>query len=164
MLRKLIVLAVRRAQAEGDVCWIWDGHDKRAFKRFCPIWPDEWVGSKGHRYNAFPWWRPFNFMLHCWRPTTRKDEQMHDHPRWTVTIVLQGRLTEITPWSRRDLKPGSIVFRSRKSIHTFHIPEDQRGKIWTLFIVGPRLYKQNWYNIQRFDNGNLDADDFAKAT
>lgn len=76
-------------------------------------------------------------------------EAFHDHPRWSVTICLKGRIIERTPWGERELRPGSIVFRSRKAIHAFELP-DQEGEVWTLFIVGRRNHRQNGYVVKPF--------------
>lgn len=112
------------------------------FWRFEPFWPDEWNGR-----NRPPWWRPFNALLHYWKPDKDAHEPFHDHPRWTVTIVLRGRIVEETPWTRRELRPGSIVVRSRKSIHRFFMPPGQRTA-WTLFLVGRRDHRQNTYQVE----------------
>jgi hypothetical protein len=110
------------------------------------LWRDEWIDGD-QRWNRPPWWRPFNAFLHCWRPQ-HSGEEFHDHPRWSVTIVLKGQLTERTPWNAKLLKPGSIVIRSRKAIHAFQVAPEWRGKTWTLFIVGRRNHRQNRYEIK----------------
>lgn len=117
------------------------------FHRFDPFWPDEWVTAEGKRYNRPPWWRPFNALLHHWKPTPGTREGYHDHPRWSITICLRGALDEHTPWATKRLRPGSIVIRSRKYIHAFSIPEGYSGKTWTLFIVGRRNHAQNSYVV-----------------
>lgn len=145
--------------------------DKQSFRRVEFLWRDEihdgawdrhlrwlvkenpgahdsfaWTGMGPPRFNRPPLWRPFNAFLHCWRP--RHDgEEMHDHPRWTVTVCLAGQLIEKTPWGERTLRPGSIVVRSRKAIHAFSVEPRFRGKTWTLFIVGRRNHRQNTYAI-----------------
>lgn len=114
--------------------------------RYQPFWPDEWTGKSGEHYDRPPWWRPFNILLHQW--VGAHDGQMHDHPRWSVTIVLRGSLVEHTPWRSRVLKPGSIVIRSRKYIHMFEVVPGEEP--WTLFIVGRRNHKQNGYVVKPF--------------
>lgn len=106
-----------------------------------------WTGMGPRRFNRPPWWRPFNAFLHCWRPQ-HDGEEFHDHPRWSITVVLRGTLIERTPWQTRLLKPGSIVIRSRKAIHAFQVPEYARGRTWTLFIVGRRNHRQTRFQIQ----------------
>jgi hypothetical protein len=121
--------------------------DTHVFWRWAPFWPDERVSGSGRHVHRPPWWRPFNVLLHCWNPTDDQSEGMHDHPRWSVTLCLRGRIVEHTPWWTRELRPGSIVFRSRKAIHAFAVPDGYRGKTWTLFIVGRRNHPQNTYVV-----------------
>lgn len=114
-------------------------------------WPDNFWDEHRDRYpvrpHRLPWWMPFNAFLHCWHPEAGTREGFHDHPRWSVTICLKGRITEITPWDRRELRPGSIVVRSRKAIHAFEVPESFAGETWTLFIVGRRKHRQNTFVV-----------------
>lgn len=128
--------------------------DKQLFTRYECLLPDEWPDSwwdqcredEPTRPNALPWWMPFNVFLHQWNPEA-DTEEFHDHPRWTITILLKGRMVEKTPWGQRTLKPGSIVIRSRKAIHAFEMPDGFHGRTWTLFIVGRRKYRQNTYQV-----------------
>lgn len=112
-------------------------------------WPDSWWDPHRESYptrpNKLPWWLPFNMFVHNWSPSPGFEEDLHDHPRWTITICLKGRIIERTPWGDRLLKPGSIVIRSRKAIHGFALPDQADGEVWTLFIVGRRKYRQNTY-------------------
>jgi hypothetical protein len=130
-------------------------HSAQIAERYRPFWEDEWThnGKTNHRP---PWWRPFNILLHRW--IIGNDESgWHDHPRWSITILLKGRLIERTPWGDRALKPGSIVFRPRKAIHRFDKPDGEDA--WTLFIVGRRNHEQNAYTVTPFSkiNGKGDA-------
>jgi quercetin dioxygenase-like cupin family protein len=90
---------------------------------------------------------PANVFLHRWNPEPGTREGFHDHPRWSITICLKGRITEITPWGRQELRPGSVVIRSRKAIHAFEVGEDHKGETYTLFIVGRRKHRQNTYIV-----------------
>ena len=117
------------------------------FWRMEPFWPDEYIGKDGKHWHRSPWWRPFNALLHQWAPISGTREGWHDHPRWSITICLRGRMTEHTPWGDHLLTPGSIMIRSRKAIHAFSIPEGFSGKTWTLFIVGRRNHRQNTYVV-----------------
>lgn len=108
---------------------------------FCP------VCKKGWRPSALPWWLPANAFLHRWEPEPGAHEEFHDHPRWSMTICLKGRITEVTPWGSRTLRPGSIVIRSRRAIHRFEVPEEAGPEIWTLFIVGRRKHRQNTFQV-----------------
>lgn len=115
-------------------------------------WPDKWFDRlranepNAKRPNALPWWLPFNMFLHHWRLGPNTPESFHDHPRWSITVCLKGKIIERTPWGERLLTPGSIVVRSRKYIHAFEVPQDA-GEVWTLFIVGRRKHRQNSYAV-----------------
>jgi hypothetical protein len=114
-------------------------------------WPDSWWDDHRDSYperpNKLPWWLPFNMFVHNWAPQKGFEEDFHDHPRWSITICLKGRIIERTPWGSRLLKPGSIVIRSRKSIHGFALDPTYEGEIFTLFIVGRRVARQNTYEV-----------------
>lgn len=143
-----ILWAIRRARYPVRVVTF--GGDLLFF-RYQFLWPDEYLyaRSDGTRImiDALPWWRPFNAFVHRWCPAPELRESIHDHPRWSITICLSGRIIERTPWGERLLKPGSIVFRSHKAIHSFEVPRGYRGKTWTLFIVGRRKHRQNTYVV-----------------
>jgi hypothetical protein len=117
----------------------WDEHKARCKCHWCP--------AQDRRPRALPWWLPLNAFLHHWRLGANTPEEFHDHPRWSVTIVLKGRILERTPWGVNQLRPGSVVIRSRKYIHAFEIPEGA-GEVWTLFIVGRRKHRQNQYDVK----------------
>lgn len=158
-------MTVTRKIADGFILWavrrvprptrvVTFGEDT-LFHRFEFLWPDEWCDSIWdearedfpERPHKLPWWRPFNAFVHCWRPAPELRESIHDHPRWSITVCLRGRIIERTPWCERLLTPGSIVFRSHKAIHSFEVPRGYQGKTWTLFIVGRRKHRQNTYVV-----------------
>ena len=147
LVRQFIVWAVRRTDASSRVQVVTFDREN-SFRRFAFLWRDEYVSRSGQHWDRPPWWRPFNVLLHCWRPSPRTEEAMHDHPRWSVTVCLAGRIVERTPWGERTLRPGSVVVRSRKAIHAFRVPDGFRGRTWTLFIVGRRNHQQNRYVIR----------------
>jgi hypothetical protein len=122
-------------------------------------WPDKWVDEHkrvctcnfcrikgGWRPHLPPWFFPINAFLHNWNPEKGATEEFHDHPRWSITVCLKGRIVEVTPWGERELRPGSIVLRTRRAIHKFRLPPDA-GDVWTLFIVGRRKVRQNTYRV-----------------
>jgi hypothetical protein len=121
--------------------------DEHVFTRYAPFWPDEVRTDGGNVRCRPPWFRPFNILFHCWDPEPGSEEAMHDHPRWSITVCLKGQIIERTPWSERLLRPGSIVIRSRKAIHSFVVPDEHLGKTWTMFIVGRRNHRQNTYFV-----------------
>lgn len=149
-----IAWAVKRARTPQPVVTF---DDRPLFDRYEFLrrdeWPDSWWDEHRARHpkrpNALPWWMPFNAFVHHWPLADGVAEEFHDHPRWTVTICLKGRIVEVTPWSERLLKPGSIAIRSRRSIHAFKAPEGSSGEAWTLFIVGRRKTRQNTFVVTR---------------
>ena len=148
MIAKLISALITWAKAREPHPLRVVTHDagKLLFHRYQPAWPEEFVSKDGRHFNRAPWWRPFNLLLHHWQEGHR--EAMHDHPRWSITIVLRGSLIEHTPWSSRTLTPGSIVIRPRKAIHAFEILPG--AEPWTLFIVGRRNHRQNGFVVTPF--------------
>lgn len=151
LISSFILWAIKRAPFAQDVVTHED--HRLIFKRYAPFWYDEYHYISGRTGNLVrshrpPWWRPFNILLHRWVAAHR--EAMHDHPRWSITICLRGRIIEHTPWGSRELRPGSVVIRCRKAIHAFELPAGAHGKTWTLFIVGRRNHRQNGYIVKPF--------------
>jgi len=145
-IHRLLKWAVDRAVYSEELI---DSNDKVITQRYCPFWRDEYADDKGIHQCRPPWYRPFNILLHCWQ---NSDEgSMHDHPRWSITILLAGKAIEHNPWGKRELIPGSIVVRSRKAIHRIEIPPEFIGITWSLFIVGRRNHLQNYYKVNSYD-------------
>jgi hypothetical protein len=82
-----------------------------------------------------------------------EDRAFHDHPWWSISIILRGGYWEIVPINQRQHRrldldyrkrvwrgPGSIVFRSATDRHRLEIPEG--GDAWSLFIMGP--WQRDW--------------------
>lgn len=117
------------------------------FHRFCPFWFDEYVLWDGTHKRRPPWWRPFNILLHHW--VGSDGPGYHDHPRWSITICLRGRIIENTLLAgARELRAWDIVFRKHTAVHRFDIVPGYEGKTWTVFIVGRRRvgYRQTIYH------------------
>ena len=91
-----------------------------------------------------PW---FNIYLHKFSGSD-DDRAVHDHPWWSVSFLLKGRLIE------RYLVPGTFVdwledaryvprfrpvFRPAEFSHRLVLA---RGPAWTIFITGPR--RREW--------------------
>jgi hypothetical protein len=126
---------------------------KFGFRRWPLLDHDQYRGHTGKLHSPFPWYRPFNILLHWWRPADEyyEEKYWHDHPRWSITIVLRGCIFEHTPKGCKILGAGSVVLRSHHYIHRFSMLKEHRGKTWTLFIVGPRVHPQNVFAIQRVE-------------
>lgn len=104
--------------------------------------PDEWWDDRRGQNNALPWWRPFNVFLHRWDGSDTGHP--HNHPRWTITIVLRGGFMEQTQTREFWRTPGSVVFRRASYIHRVIVPKRLHRKTYTLFIVGRRTWKQSY--------------------
>ena len=121
---------------------------KQLATRYYPFLPDEIVTSRNNVYRKLPWWLPCNALLHHWLAHDDGGD-MHDHPRWSITVCLKGEITELTPYGERPLRAGSIVFRGTGYIHGFRVKPEHGARTWTLFIVGRRKAAQNTYVVTR---------------
>ena len=66
------------------------------------------------------------------------DRALHDHPWWSLSIVLSGTMLEVLPGDvRRSLWAGAIVLRRAEDAHRLEIRDG--GFCKTLFITGPRI-------------------------
>lgn len=130
-------------------------------QRYWIFKPDEYWRKGWGLVNALPWWMPFNVYLHRWDGSDTG--YPHDHPRWSVTIVLRGRLWEQRPKKHAWLTPGSMVFRSHKFVHKILVPKPWARKTYTLFIVGRRRWVQSYYvkgkpvRVEDFERGDYPA-------
>jgi hypothetical protein len=121
---------------------------KKGAMRYAPFLPDEFLTGSNNIYRRLPWWTPCNALLHHWLSHDDGGD-MHDHPRWSITICLRGQITEITPWGEKTLCAGSVVFRGTGYIHGFRVLPEHSARTWTLFIVGRRKACQNTYQVTR---------------
>ena len=70
---------------------------------------------------------------------------LHDHPWLNLSFVLKGSYFEYTPTRKDDptelqrhvRKPGDLVLRGPRALH-FIEPRGE-GKVYTIFITGPRV-------------------------
>ncbi len=64
------------------------------------------------------------------------DRALHDHPWYSVSLVLKGRLIEHrSNGACREIRRGKITVRSPKFQHRIELPENEVAT--TLFITGP---------------------------
>ncbi len=89
----------------------------------------------------------FNIFLHEFR-SSDEDRSLHDHPWWSISILLSGSYLEHIPknydkWineNDRDtvvIKRESMlpIYRQAELIHRIELIDDK--PVWTLFITGP---------------------------
>lgn len=76
----------------------------------------------------------FNVYLHKFM---RDDDgrALHDHPWFSVSLLLRGRYWEVTPRGRREYQAGAVVVRRATHRHRIQLPGGTPA--WTLFLTGP---------------------------
>ncbi len=85
------------------------------------------------------WWliprnRWFNVYLHQFYGV--RTEDLHDHPWWSVSIVLSGSYREFFHDGTSKVRGrGRVIFRTARLLHRIQV----NGDAWTLFITGPRI-------------------------
>lgn len=94
-----------------------------------------------HRWYLIPRNRFFNIYLH---KIIRDDDDraLHDHPWWSVSVLLKGRLMELLKERVRFPKRFLPVIRSAELAHRLVVLD---GPVWTLFITGPRIREWGFY-------------------
>ncbi len=82
------------------------------------------------------------------------DRALHDHPWWSLSVLLRGRYVEQTAGGRKAYGPGAVIVRQASHTHRIELP---RGKpCWTLFITGRRVREwgfhcpQGWIHWKQF--------------
>lgn len=98
--------------------------------------PDQIVGTHYlHRWYLIPHNRLCNIYLHRYIGSD-DDRALHDHPWFSLSFLLEGRLKEFTPNGTRIIRRFFPVFRSARFAHRLELLE---GPALTLFITGPKL-------------------------
>ena len=87
------------------------------------------------RWHLIPKNRWFNIYLHHFL-NSDVDVALHDHPWWSLGIILKGKYKEITPNGEAILKPFQPKLRSPAYYHRVELID---GPVWTIFITGPKL-------------------------
>lgn len=75
------------------------------------------------------------------------EDGVHCHPFNNFSLVLTGGYNERhhdgkVTWR----KAGSIIFRTAREMHRIEVPEELKGKVWSLFIHGKRF--RTWGFLQ----------------
>ena len=70
------------------------------------------------------------------------DRALHDHPWYSVSLLLKGELLEHSFNRKRHIPWLWPVCRSAKFAHRLELV---KGPVWTLFITGPRIRKWGFY-------------------
>lgn len=91
-----------------------------------------------HRWYIIPRNKFFNIYLHNFMGSD-DDRALHDHPWWSVSFLLKGKLTEVVRKKGFEKYENIIPFlpKFRKATHAHRLILT-KGPAWTLFITGPR--------------------------
>lgn len=104
--------------------------------------PDKIIdGDYLHRWYVIPRNRFFNIYLHKFGRSD-DDRALHDHPWYSVSLLLKGEFLEHSFKGRRHIPWLLPVFRTAKFAHRLEIV---KGPVWTIFITGPRIRKWGFY-------------------
>lgn len=88
------------------------------------------------RWHLLPRNPVFNVYLHEFRRSD-DDRATHDHPWWSLSVILAGRYVEHDNAGWRLCTAGRVRLRSAKYAHRIDLIDGQ--PCWTLFITGPRM-------------------------
>lgn len=80
----------------------------------------------------------FNVYLHEYHRSD-DDRALHDHPWWSLSWLLNGRLVEHDGRGQRTMNAGKWRLRSARYSHRLEVPPFYRGDTVTLFLTGPRI-------------------------
>ena len=87
------------------------------------------------------------------------DRALHDHPWYSLSITLKGRLIEHLPGNnRRTITAGGITLRSPKFQHRIELPAGESAV--TLFMTGPVIRKwgficpRGWISWEKYGMNN----------
>lgn len=102
----------------------------------------------------------FNIYLHH---ILRSDaaEAMHDHPWWSLSLVLRGSVVEVDDAGRATLVAGAARYRSSGYRHRLEIAP--HTTVWTLFVTGPVVREwgfhcpRGWVPWQQFTAPGIDG-------
>lgn len=107
--------------------------------------PDLCIGGEDSPYLK-RWWliprnRFFNVYLHQFLKDD-DDRALHDHPWWSVSFLLKGRLREITKKGVKRPIRFLPKFRSAKYAHRLEL---ESKEAWTIFITGWKSRKWGFH-------------------
>lgn len=94
-----------------------------------------------HRWYIIPRNRYFNIYLHKIIKDD-DDRALHDHPWWSLSVLLKGSLLEILQDRERHPVRFMPLLRSPTLAHRLEVVN---GPVWTLFITGPRVREWGFY-------------------
>jgi len=105
------------------------------------------------RWFVIPKNRWLNVYIHKFHRSD-DDRALHDHPWWSVGLILRGGYWDVTPAGRQWIGPGRIKVRSAETKHRVELQDGKPS--WSLFITGPRIREwgfwcpQGWRHWREF--------------
>ena len=109
--------------------------------------PDVMIGGHDNPYMLRWFVIPRNRWLNIYHHMVLRsddDRALHDHPWWSISIVVNGGMFEHrTGKDRRFIPAGKIVLRTATSAHRLELEEGKYCR--TLFITGPRIREWGFY-------------------
>lgn len=134
----------------------------RIIEKYLRRTPDLQIGGSANpymnRWYIIPRNPVFNIYLHQFMRDD-EDRALHDHPWFSLSIMLRGKFSEIMHDFVRGVRAGDFVFRSPWHAHRLVVQPDQRGNTWTIFITGPRMRQWGfhcpgkWVHWREFTEG-----------
>ena len=121
--------------------WTREGIERRLGRK-----PDELIGHEARPF-MLRWWliphnRFFNIYLHHLLRSD-DDRALHDHPWWSLSIMLDGKYVEVTADGSREYKRGAVILRRARFAHRLKLPDSAwplfKFPCTTLFLTGPRV-------------------------
>lgn len=109
--------------------------------------PDFIVGEQYlERWYVIPRNRFLNIYLHKFTGDD-DDRALHDHPWWSLSILLKGELKEHSFKGVRLIPRWWPVIRSAKFAHRLELV---KGPVWTVFVTGPKIRSWGFHCPKRW--------------
>ena len=77
---------------------------------------------------------------------------LHDHPWWSLDMILRGSYTEITEEGSTIHGSFSPVYREANYKHRIELHD---GEVWTLFLTGPKVREWGFWCSKGFVHHKL---------
>lgn len=93
------------------------------------------------RWYVIPKNTRFNIYFHHFLRSD-DDRALHDHPWWSISILLEGDYTEHMPTQVCFREEGHMGWRPATASHRIALETDLFGTelpVWTLFLTGPKV-------------------------
>lgn len=99
---------------------------------------DVFIGGEEETYMR-RWWliprnRWFNIYLHHVMKSD-EDRALHDHPWWSLSLLLRGEMLEVDQSGRERIEQGQFRWRGSEYAHRLEVRDQESA--WTLFVTGP---------------------------